>query len=163
MIRIQGFSPISTPDAHVLILGSMPGIRSLYANEYYAHKGNVFWRMMGELIGAGWDKPYSERVRILNDKGIAVWDVIKSCVRQGSKDVDIRDIEPNDFRMFFKQHPKIRKIGFNGQKASDVFKKFARESSLSQIVLVDLPSTSSQNRWLSFPEKRDIYGELISR
>jgi TDG/mug DNA glycosylase family protein len=84
--RIQGFAPISRPDARVLILGSMPGVKSLEAGEYYAHKDNAFWRIMGELFDAGWEKPYRERVRVLNDKGIAVWDVLQTCIRTGSLD-----------------------------------------------------------------------------
>ena len=114
MGRIQSFPPISTYDARVLVLGSMPGGLSLRKNEYYAHKGNAFWKIMGELVGAGWDKSYSERVRILNDKGIAVWDVIKSCTREGSSDAKIKDMVPNDLATFFHTHPNIVKVGLNG-------------------------------------------------
>jgi TDG/mug DNA glycosylase family protein len=109
MERIEGFPPISTVDARLLILGSMPSIKSLKAREYYAHKGNVFWRIMGELFDAGLDKPYPERVRILNDEGIAVWDVIKSCIRSGSGDLNIREEKSNDFEHFSNCIPRSKR------------------------------------------------------
>jgi TDG/mug DNA glycosylase family protein len=130
------------------------------AREYYAHKGNAFWRIMGDLFGAGLDKPYSERVLVLNDKGIAVWDVIKSCVRPGSGDLDIRDEEPNDFNLFFKFHPRIETIGLNGQKAADCFKKMKIQT-LSCVTHVTLPSTSPANARSNFEEKRDAWRALI--
>jgi double-stranded uracil-DNA glycosylase len=139
----------------------MPGVKSLQANEYYAHKGNTFWRIMGELVGAGSETPYSERVGILNNKGVAVWDVLKSCIRPGSLDVDIRDEEPNDFQIFFGQHPKIEKIGLNGTKAAACFKKYARTTVPAKITCVTLPSTSPANASLPFSEKLDAWRALL--
>lgn len=116
---------------------------------------------MGELIDAGFEKPYSERVRILNDRGIAVWDVLKSCVRSGSLDLDIRDEEPNDFQTFFKMHSQIKKIGLNGTKAVDCFEKVARKMLHADVVFIKLPSTSRANTWMTFDEKRDAWRNLI--
>ena len=135
----------------------MPGVKSLVAGEYYAHKHNAFWQIMGELLDAGWEKPYGERVRILNDKGIAVWDVLQSCIRPGSLDLDIREEEPNDFQSFFKVHPHIQKVGLNGGKAASCFKKFASGFFPAQTRVVRLPSTSRANARLSFAEKRDAW------
>ncbi len=80
---VRSFAPLAAPDARLLILGSMPGVASLDAGQYYAHPQNAFWRIMGELVGAGPDKSYEERTHILRKRGIAVWDVLKSCVRAG--------------------------------------------------------------------------------
>ena len=97
---IQGFDPISDPDARILILGSMPGIASLEANQYYGHPRNAFWRIMGDVFGAGLELPYAERTAILKDQGVAVWDVLKLCHREGSLDSNIKDEVPNDFATF---------------------------------------------------------------
>ena len=82
--KIRSFLPVATSEARTPILGSMPGIASLTAGQYYAHPRNAFWRIMGELVGAGPEKPYDERLRILNTRGIALWDVLDSCVRLGT-------------------------------------------------------------------------------
>jgi len=108
-VIIRSFEPIATPNARVLILGSMPGVASLEAGQYYAHPQNAFWRIMGELVGAGLEKPYDERARILKANGVALWDVLQSCIRPGSLDSDIRDEVPNDFAAFFRSEE--RRVG----------------------------------------------------
>jgi TDG/mug DNA glycosylase family protein len=150
---VRSFPPFATPDARLLILGSMPGVASLEAGQYYAHPQNAFWRIMGELVGAGPDKSYEERRRILREHGIAVWDVLKSCVRSGSLDADIRDEVPNDFEAFFKAHPRIARIGLNGGKAAASFKAHAAQFCPPRVTVVRLPSTSPAHAARSFQEK----------
>ncbi len=150
---MRSFAPIATPAARILILGSMPGRASLEAHEYYAHPHNAFWRIMGELVGAGPDKPYEERTRILRARGIAVWDVLQSCVRPGSLDSDIRDEVPNDFAAFFAAHPGIARIGLNGGKAAASFKRHAARHCPPDVAAAVLPSTSPAHAARSFAEK----------
>lgn len=152
-VIIRSFEPIATPKARVLILGSMPGIASLEAGQYYAHPQNAFWRIMGELVGAGPEKPYKERARILKSQGIAVWDVLQSCIRPGSLDSDIRDEVPNDFAAFFAAHPRIRHIGLNGGKAAASFKRHVARHCPPDIVVTTLPSTSPAHAARRFAEK----------
>src|SRR5512139_2464129 len=99
----RGFPPIAAPDARVLILGSLPGQTSLARQQYYAQPHNAFWRVMGELFGAGLDLPYEERGTILIAHRIALWDVCKAASRPGSLDssIDPRSVIANDFRRFF--------------------------------------------------------------
>lgn len=125
MTRARSFPPLARPDARVLILGSMPGAESLRRREYYAHPHNQFWPIMGALFGAGRDLPYAERVARLLDRGIAVWDVLKHCERPGSLDSSIvRASEVvNDFAAFFRAHPGIGAIFFNGAKSENVFRR----------------------------------------
>jgi TDG/mug DNA glycosylase family protein len=152
-LAVRSFAPIATPDARLLILGSMPGVASLDAGQYYAHPQNAFWRIMGELVQAGPDQSYDERIRILQKRGIAVWDVLKSCVRPGSLDADIRDEVPNDFAAFFAAHPRIARIGLNGGKAAASFKAHAARHCPPGVTVVRLPSTSPAHAARSFAEK----------
>jgi TDG/mug DNA glycosylase family protein len=158
---LQSFEPIAASDARILILGSMPGVASLQANEYYAHPQNAFWRIMGELIGAGPDKSYDERTRILTANGIAVWDVLKSCIRPGSLDSDIRDEVPNDFAAFFAAHARITHIGLNGGKAAATFRKYAAADCPAHVDIVVLPSTSPAHAARSFAEKCGLWREAL--
>lgn len=159
---VYSFKPIATPAARVLILGSMPGAASLQAEQYYAHPHNAFWRIMGELVGAGPDKPYGERTRILTARGIAVWDVLQSCIRPGSLDSDIRDETPNDFAAFFAAHPGITHIGLNGGKAASSFKKHAARHCPPHVVTTVLPSTSPAHAARSFAEKCVLWRAALS-
>ncbi len=149
---IYGFPPIAAPDARILILGSMPGAESLRVQEYYAYKHNSFWRIMGDLFGAGADMPYQKRVQVLKANGVAVWDVLKACERPTSLDADIRSEEPNDFATFFEGHRHIARIGLNGTKAAQCFKKYALPYAQAGIA-IRLPSTSPANRRQSFEIK----------
>lgn len=150
---VRSFPPISAPDARILVLGSMPGAASLAAGQYYAHPHNVFWRIMGELVGASRDLPYQERTEVLRAHGIAVWDVLKSCVRPGSLDSNIRDEVPNDFARFFADHPQLSHIGLNGGKAAASFKKHAARHCPEHVIVTVLPSTSPAHAARTFAEK----------
>ena len=109
MTTVHSFPPIADDSAHTLVLGSMPGVVSLQADEYYAHPRNAFWPIMGALFGAGLSVPYAKRTETLLHHGIAVWDVLKLCTRDGSLDSAIVEssIEPNDFPEFLDAHPAI--------------------------------------------------------
>lgn len=143
---IQGFAPISCPDARVLVLGSMPGVASLRARQYYGHPRNAFWPIMGGLFGFDAQAPYAQRVAALLARRVAVWDVLAACERDGSLDADIeaRSIRVNDFAGFFRAHPHLVRVCFNGAKAFEVFRR--RVVPLMHVVplpeLVRLPSTS---------------------
>ena len=84
-----GFAPIVAPDASVLVLGSLPSRKSLAQRQYYGHPQNAFWRIMGDLFGAGPTQAYDARKEILMHNGIAVWDVLAASIRPGSLDASI--------------------------------------------------------------------------
>lgn len=125
MSLLRGLPPVASPDARILILGSMPGQASLTAARYYAHERNVFWRIMGDLVGADPGLPYEARLARLQAAGIALWDVIGSCERYGSLDADIvaGSVQTNDFAAFFAAHARIERIYFNGTAAESTFRR----------------------------------------
>jgi len=156
MERVFSFEPIEDAASTVLILGSMPGKASLAAGEYYAHPRNVFWTIMGELVGAHPGLPYQDRLKILRCSGIALWDVLGSCVRPGSLDsrIEADSAAPNDFKSFFLGHPNITRVFFNGAKAEQCFLKYVRPSLESASLQYQrLPSTSPANAGISYGQK----------
>ena len=139
----QGFPPVSRSDARVLILGSLPGTRSIEEQEYYAHPQNVFWPIMRELFGIEGD--YDRRCRQLQERRIALWDALQSSVRPGSMDADIRmeSARTNDFAGFFRAHGSIELVGFNGKKAEQLFSRFVDADVVPALIRrAGLPSTS---------------------
>ena len=154
---VRSFAPIAAPNAHILILGSMPGIASLEAGQYYAHSRNAFWPIMGALFGAAPDLPYTERVARLKDEGVAVWDVLQACEREGSLDSSIRAEVPNDFAGFFAAYPKIRRIGLNGGKAAASFRKHAGHCPPAGAEVHALPSTSAAHAARGLEDKCAIW------
>lgn len=157
MSMIQCFSPLAAPDARLLILGSMPGVASLDAGEYYAHPRNLFWRLLGEVLGVALTElPYAQRWPVLQAHGIALWDVLASCERQGSLDSAIAadTIRANDFATFFRRQPVLRHVFFNGSLAERAFRRHVLpQLSGTSLALQRLPSSSPAHAALGFAEK----------
>jgi double-stranded uracil-DNA glycosylase len=157
---LESFEPVARPDARVLVLGSMPGTASLKAGAYYAHPRNLFWPFMGRLVGADLSLPYAARLSRLGDAGIALWDVLQSCEREGSLDSAIaRDTaRANDFASFLDAHPRIRWILFNGARAEADFLRLVgpvlRRPGLRYTLL---PSTSPANASQRVQDKFDAW------
>lgn len=146
MPQLRGLPPIDNPDARVLILGSMPGGASLRSGRYYAHRHNRFWRFMQAITGIDADAPYDARVAALRAAGIAVWDVLAACEREGSLDSAIRGEVANDLAAFLSAHPALRLIAFNGAKAEQSFMRHVAPSlGVALPPLRRLPSTSPAN------------------
>lgn len=153
------FPPIVGNNPRVLILGSMPGVASLEAQQYYAHPRNAFWPIMAELFAINRDWPYAQRCQLLAAAGVAVWDVLKACHRPGSLDqhIDPETIEANDFAGFLHQHRTVKAIFFNGGKAEQVFRRYVQRDIASTSTLIRLPSTSPAHAALRFAQKRDAW------
>lgn len=153
-----GFPPVADIHAKILILGTMPGEQSLRKNEYYANTPNSFWRIMAALFKFSQDASYEERINILKKNGVALWDVMRFCERQGSLDSAVRDesIVENDFVSFYLLHPEIKSVFFNGAKAEREYSRRVLPGLAIEARDIEyhrLPSTSAAMARLSFDEK----------
>ncbi len=162
-----GFSPIAGCDPRVLILGSMPSEASLKQKQYYAHPRNAFWYIMGGLFHFSAEAAYAERTAQLKKNGIALWDVLRECEREGSLDSSIiaSSIKTNDFSRLLTLHPSIQIIVFNGATAEKEFKKrvlpdLNRRHQLIQ--MIRLPSTSPAMAALSREQKMAKWSVIVS-
>jgi hypoxanthine-DNA glycosylase len=157
------FAPAGDRHAWVLILGSMPGVASLRAGQYYAHPRNVFWTIMGDLVGAAPGLPYLDRLAILRSSGIALWDALAHCVRPGSLDSAITDETANDFAGFFAAHRAIARVIFNGAKAQQSFLRHVDPAQLPPgLELRRLPSTSPANAGMPLKIKLQTWREALA-
>ena len=166
MQTIYSFPPIEDANATVLVLGSMPGKESLRAGQYYAHPRNAFWPIMGDLVGAFPSLPYAARTEILQSAGIALWDVLASCLRDGSLDADIdaASILPNDFQTFFLSHPGIAQVFFNGAMAEKCFHQSVRHLLEPRVLHYwRLPSTSPAHAAMAYPQKLEAWRVVTKR
>lgn len=153
----KSFLPNIDNNSKILILGSMPGVKSLEEQQYYAHPQNRFWKLIGMFCNAD-NLPelnYQEKLQILLKNKIALWDVIQSCYRDGSLDSKIQNELPNDIPEFLKQFPNIKIICLNGNKSYSALKKHFPEL-LKQYMCYKLPSTSLANARYKLD---DLYNE----
>jgi double-stranded uracil-DNA glycosylase len=166
MSRLQAFPPVAPAAAHTLILGSMPGAASLAAGEYYAHPRNLFWPLVGALLGFDPQAPYAERVAALSARGYLLWDVLRSCRRAGSLDsaIEADSIEVNDFATLLVQHPQIDRVFFNGHLATTLFRRHVLPTlgpRAPGLALTRLPSNSPAHAGLSAEAKRAAWAAIL--
>ena len=162
----SSFPPILGRTPRLLILGSMPGVRSLAEQRYYAHPQNLFWRAMDELCGAGPALPYARRVAKLRGSGIALWDVLAHCERTGSLDGSIvRATEvPNEIAALLAERDSIRAVAFNGGTARAAFRRHVLPTLGTEVrervAFEELPSTSPAYAALAASRKLALWARL---
>lgn len=152
------FPPIARRDAHTLILGSLPGRKSLEQQQYYAHPQNQFWKLVAAVFDTQPPAAYAQRVKLLKANGIAVWDVFAGAERPGSLDSAIvhASAEINDFRAFFRKHARLRRVFFNGRTSEQFFRRRVLPglgADFDHLQYVSLPSTSPAHAGMSFGKK----------
>lgn len=168
-IRHASFAPHAAPDARLLILGSLPGARSLAARQYYVHPTNQFWRLLGAVTGRPLASlPYDARLAELAAARIGLWDAIRSATRRTSSDGDIRGAEAHDLAELVAALPDLRMIAFNGAKAALIGRR--QLPAPGDIALVDLPSSSAAHtigfeakraQWMRLREALDAAGPSL--
>lgn len=159
MKRISSFPPIISKDAKVLILGSVPGIKSLEMQEYYAHPQNKFWKILFELFKENCTTNYAEKVEFLHRNKIAVWDVIDTCERKGSLDAEIKNENHHDILQLLMENPSIKVIFCNGQKSFKTLEKILSKN--FHLPIIVLPSTSPAYT-ISFEKKLEEWTQIRS-
>lgn len=152
MRKVRSFIPIIAPGSRILILGTMPGVKSLEKREYYGHPRNAFWKIIYAVFGRAVEEDYRDRCAFLENSGIALWDVIESCRRPGSSDSAIKSAQPNDIKKLVEEHRAITAILFNGQAAEKIYRRLIGHDALPAIAYHVLPSTSPANT-MKYEEK----------
>tara|TARA_B100000686_G_scaffold306219_1_gene345455 strand:- start:11824 stop:12330 length:507 start_codon:yes stop_codon:yes gene_type:complete len=166
MNSIHCFDPIEDSNACILILGSMPSKTSLLSGQYYAHNRNSFWPIMGDLVKAPRTLPYTLRINILKENGIALWDVLASCTRDSSLDSDINQYSAcaNNFKLFLSTHQNITDIFFNGAMAEELFNKLVLNNLEPNLIsYTRLPSTSPTHASISYNQKLKAWGMILQK
>lgn len=151
--RIHSYGPIYDASSVILILGTMASPASLRAGMYYGHKQNAFWRLLGDLsaerCGSGGisDLPVGatneEKRLFLLRQGIALWDTVESCEREGAADSAIRLVQPNDIPSLVARCPRLRAVFLNGSAAMGFYEKYHAHA--INLPYYRLPSTSPAN------------------
>ena len=154
----RSFPPVVDTNVRLLVLGSLPGERSLADARYYAHPRNQFWRLIGAVAGVGLaELGYEDRLAALLGAGIGLWDCVASATRRGSLDGAIRDHSTNALHALAAELPALRAVGFNGGKSAALGRPLLRPR--TDLALVDLPS-SSPAYTLPFEAKLEAWLEL---
>ena len=151
------FPPITYKDSKILILGSFPSIDSFENSFYYAHKRNQFWKILSKLSGCPINNR-DQKMWLLKQTKIALWDMVKSCSRDNSLDSSLEDIEVNSIAEFLDNHSTIERVAFTGRLAERLFKM---HFDYLDIETIYLPSPSSAYAKMSFDRKLEKYRELL--
>lgn len=136
------FEPIFNKDSKILILGSLPSVKSREEGFYYGHPQNRFWSVLSSIYNLEIPKTVDEKIKMLINNNIAIWDVIESCDIIGSSDSSIKNVIPADLSKILNNN-KIQNIYANGKTASKLYKKYSEKN--TGIKIIELPSTSPAN------------------
>ena len=161
MQKISSFPPIINKDSEILILGSIPGVKSLEMQQYYAHPQNKFWKIICEIFNEDFTTDYAERIKILEKHHIALWDVIDTCERKGSLDSEIRNEEANKIEELLQNFPNIKAIFCNGQKSHKNLQKILGKK--FRLPIIVLPSTSPAYAGLSYFDKLKLWHIILEK
>lgn len=153
------FAPIADENCTILLLGTMPGDRSLSLQQYYGHAGNHFWKLIYAIFNTPLNPDYEARKQFLLQQGIALWDVLESCTCEGSLDSNIKNEVVNDFASFYQEHPLITHIFFDSKKAEEFYLRHVKKSKDKIYHL--LPSPSGANASKTFAQKLEAWKELL--
>ena len=163
--RVHSFPAVIGADTRILILGSMPGVASLGAQQYYAHPQNHFWKIAGAVCGAGPELPYEQRLRAMLRRGLGLWDVLQSCVRRGSLDtaIELDSVIANELLPLLRQG-NVMRLCCNGGTAHAALQRHLGQALAREFPQLDirrLPSTSPANASWSYARKLRAWRQAL--
>ena len=144
---VHSFEPVYDKDSEILILGTLPSVKSRENNFYYGHKQNRFWKVLATLLKEPVPETIEEKKAMLLAHRVALWDVIQSCDIKGSSDSSIKNVQPTDIGMILEK-TNVTQIYANGNKAGQLYKRY--QFPVTWIEATVLPSTSPANAAWSF-------------
>ena len=151
------FKPIVFKSSKTLVLGSFPSLKSFENSFYYAHPQNQFWKILS-LISGYPANLRDQRVWLLKQCKLALWDMVASCKRETSADSNLEDVIPNDIEALLKEYPNIEQIAFTSRLAQKIYKKHFSHLDIKTIYL---PSPSPAYASMSVEQKAKKYKELL--
>ena len=156
---LTGLPPVVSPQTRLLLLGSFPSVASLAAQQYYGHPRNQFWALLAALWGLDLrSMPYPQRLDLVRQRGLGIWDIYARCRRPGSLDAAIIEAEPNPLAALVTTLPALAAIAHNGGEAARAMKLTAALG----LPVYRLPSTSPANASWSFERKREAWAAVFA-
>jgi hypoxanthine-DNA glycosylase len=155
------FDPISNAETTILVLGTLPGDKSLELSEYYGHPRNRFWKIISTITDNDLPLTYADKKTLLLKTKIGIWDVAHKANRKGSLDSAIEGEEPNDLDSFIARHKHLKVIGFNGKTSQALFDKYFDRK--NDIKYISLPSSSPANAGINFDSICEKWRQLLAK
>jgi hypoxanthine-DNA glycosylase len=153
------FGPVFDRRSKILILGTMPSVRSRDAGFYYMHPRNRFWTVISALYGEPFPLEIKDREELLLKHGIALWDVLKSCFIEASSDSSIKEPVCNDISWLI-TNSSVGAVYANGREAAHLYRKFCFDD--TGIEAVCLPSTSpANNRYHTYDTLMEEWARIL--
>ena len=156
---VHPFPPLYDANSEILILGSLPSVKSREQMFFYGHPQNRFWKVMSAVLGEALPKTIEQKKQMLLKHRIALWDTIYSCDIIGSSDSSIKNVTPTDLGRILKES-KVQRIFCNGGTSGRYFQKY-QQKVLGMEATV-LPSTSPANAAFSVEKLIRIWGEALN-
>lgn len=154
----HSFEPVYDRNSKILILGTLPSVKSRENNFYYGHKQNRFWKVLAHILNEPVPESTDEKKQMLLKHNIAIWDVIQSCDIRGSSDSSIKNVEPTDIRRIL-DNSDVKYIFANGNKAGQLYKKY--QLPITGIEATVLPSTSPANAAWTFEKLCEAWKKIL--
>ena len=151
--------PIFDENSEILILGSIPSVRSREIGFYYGHSQNRFWRVLSDIFNEKMPETIKDKKFFLKKHHIALWDVLKECEIIGSSDSTIKNPVPNDINYLLRK-TAVKTIFVTGRTAEKFYNKFC--VSKTNIPCIYLPSTSPANAGVKYEKLLNSYKIILN-
>lgn len=136
------FKEYYNSDSEILILGSIPSVKSREVGFYYMHPKNRFWQALSIIFDEELPYDIESKKLFLKKHKIALWDVIESCEITGSSDSSIINVKVNDINKVIK-NSKINKVFTTGKKAYELYNKFCIKNTGIEAICLYSPSSAN--------------------